>query len=320
MKLEDPVYGVENINEDVLKDLINSESTQRLKQIHQYGMPDEYYHKKNFSRYEHSVGVFILLKRLNASLEEQIAGLLHDTSHLAFSHVADWVFGDPIKEDLQDNYHSEFIKNSDIPTILGKYNFDYKEISNHKNFSLLEREIPSLCADRIDYSLRELKKEGFDTSDFVLNLMNKNGQIVFKNQRIAYKFAKEFLRLQNEHWNGIEARMRYFILSKILRKAVDNNIIYQEDFYKTDSEIIEKLKKSSDSYIIDNLDLLRNGFFIEEAGEGVNLPGKKFRYIDPEILFNGVIKRLSEVSCSFSSLLKEKLNPSKERRFICKEK
>ena len=76
MKINDAVYGEEEINESVLVDLIISKSVQRLKEISQFGMPDEYYYKKGFSRYEHSLGVMILLRRLNASLEEQIAGLL----------------------------------------------------------------------------------------------------------------------------------------------------------------------------------------------------------------------------------------------------
>ena len=39
------------------------------------------------THFEHSLGAFILVRRLDAALDEQIAALLHDASHTAFSHV-----------------------------------------------------------------------------------------------------------------------------------------------------------------------------------------------------------------------------------------
>lgn len=36
----------------------------------------------------------LLLRKLGASLEEQLASLLHDISTFAVSHVADWVFAE----------------------------------------------------------------------------------------------------------------------------------------------------------------------------------------------------------------------------------
>ena len=138
MKIKDLVYGLEEITETVLIELIESAPIQRLKEIAQLGLPDEYHYRGGFSRYEHSVGVMILLRRLGANLEEQIAGLLHDVSHTAFSHVVDWVIGDPEKEDYQDENHLKMIKNPVLPSILEKFGFDYEIIANHKNFSLLE--------------------------------------------------------------------------------------------------------------------------------------------------------------------------------------
>src|SRR4030043_89369 len=156
MKINDTLYGEERINEKVLIELINSNPVQRLKKLNQWGIPEKYYHKKKgFSRYEHSIGVLVLLRKLGADLSEQVAGLLHDVSHTAFSHVGDWVIGDLVKEDYQDKTHISFIRNSEIPSILERNNFSYIQISNIEDFSLLEREAPSLCADRIDYALRD---------------------------------------------------------------------------------------------------------------------------------------------------------------------
>ncbi|MCH8317407.1 MAG: hypothetical protein IIA88_02745 [Bacteroidetes bacterium] len=64
MKIIDRIYGEEEITEPILIELIESPALQRLKNISQLGMPQEYNYKKVFSRYEHSVGVLILLRRL----------------------------------------------------------------------------------------------------------------------------------------------------------------------------------------------------------------------------------------------------------------
>ena len=110
MEIKDRVYGVQKIEENVILDLINSNSLKRLKDISQLGMPDTYLSFPGFSRYEHSLGTMILLKKLGATLEEQVAGLLHDISHTPFSHVIDWVVGDPTKEDYQDKIFQEFLE------------------------------------------------------------------------------------------------------------------------------------------------------------------------------------------------------------------
>lgn len=297
MIIKDKIYGIEKIRELVLIDLINSKPLQRLKEIAQWGLPDEYYFKNGFSRYEHSIGVFFLLRKLNANLEEQIAGLTHDVSHTAFSHVVDSVIGNPEKEDYQDSIHKEFMKKSSIKNILDKYGFSFEKISKLENFSLLERKAPSLCADRIDYCLRELilDSEKDYVQNIFLDLENKNNQIVFRNQKTAEIFAKEYARLQRENWGGDQARTRYYLLANTLKKALEQKIISFEDFNKTDKYVLEKLNNSADKFILENLNLLRKGFNIVEDKNGIELK-KKFRYIDPEIALNGSFKKLSDLS------------------------
>ncbi|MFA5173913.1 MAG: HD domain-containing protein [Candidatus Pacearchaeota archaeon] len=317
MKIIDKVYGNEEIEEQVLIELINSKEVQRLKNISQMGLPQEYYHIPVYSRYEHSIGVLILLRRLNADLTEQIAGLLHDISHTAFSHVVDWVIGDPEKEDYQDKNHLITIQNSEIPTILKKYNLNYKEISELDKFSLLDQEIPSLCVDRIDYSLRELVEIfDFELIHAILrSLTNFNGQIVFDSSELAYEFAKGYLKLQKEHWAGNQAKIRYYLLAEILKKALEKKIIFLEDFKSTDKEIILKLINSKEANILNDLDKLKKRIFFEESNEGF-VAKKKFRYVDPEVLINHEIKKLSEISKEYSIFLEKEREDSKVEKRI----
>ena len=103
MDIKDEIYGEFKVAEPVLISLINSQPIQRLKGIDNYGIPKEMYQFPGFSRFDHSLGVLLLLRRLGAGIEEQVAGLLHDVSHTAFSHVVDWAIGDSEKEDLGFN-------------------------------------------------------------------------------------------------------------------------------------------------------------------------------------------------------------------------
>jgi len=313
MILEDKVYGKEEIREDVLIDLINSPSLERLKGVSQFGMPKEYYHLDGFSRYEHSLGALILLRRLNADLNEQIAGLLHDVSHTAFSHVVDWLIGDPTKEGYQDSIHEEMIRDSEIPEILGRSGFDYRKLSDIESFSLLEKPAPSLCVDRLDYAIREFPlRERKELSDKIISdLIVKNGQMAFKNVRIAEIFARGYAKLQRDHWAGDETRARYYLLTNALKIAIDKRVISLNDLKsKNDEEILNLLIQDSDNEILTFLELLRNGFKIRRSVEGIELK-KKFRYIDPEVSVNGFLKPLSAILPDYKKFLDSEKQDSK---------
>lgn len=317
MKIKDRVYGREEINEQVLIDLINSTVVQRLKEISQFGLPDKYYHLPTFSRFEHSVGVMILLRRLGAGLEEQIAGLLHDVSHTAFSHVIDWVIGDPTKEDHQDKTLLKTFEETEIKNILERHGFNCKKIAGVKSYSLLERPAPKLCADRVDYLLREIKflHSKQDAEKILKDLKNVNGKIILASIEAAELVAKYYVNLNKEHWAGEEAKARFYILANILKKAIKEKIISIEDMMKIDKEIIELLNRSKNKEILSGLRILRNGFYLKKTGKGGIILQKKFRYIDPEFFHNGKIIPLSE----FSEEYKETLEEERKRSIIKEE-
>ena len=238
--------------------------------------------------------------RINgASLKEQVAGLLHDTSHTAFSHVIDWVFGDPSKADFQDKLHEDKIKNSEIKNILEKHSFSPEEISNYSNFSLLEKKAPSLCADRIDYTLRETATRiNLEKARFCFReLINFNNSFAFKSEEAAKLFADLYAQCQKENWSGNESKARYHILADILKIALNKKIIYFQDFKRDDNFVVNLLKNSKDEDILNGLNLLKKGFLIKETDSDKKIELRsKFRYIDPEILLANKIVRLSDIS------------------------
>lgn len=280
-------------------------------------MPQEYYHKKVYSRFDHSLGVFLFLRKLGAGLDEQIAGLLHDISHTAFSHVIDWVIGDPTKEDYQDNKFLETLENSEIPPILERYKISIEKIGCLESFPLLEQEAPSLCADRIDYTLREfVYLEPKKVVSIIADLLITYGRLVFRTKESAEEFGKAYIFLQREHWGGDEARTRYYILSKILQVALDKKFLSIDDFSKTDNELLEILIKTGNEEISEGLKNLKNGFKIRLSDErGIQLKSK-FRYVDPEVLVGEKIITLSSISPEYKCLLDREIENSSNIRYI----
>jgi len=291
LTIEDRVYGSHKFSEPVLVELIQSDAVQRLKGIAQFGVPDIWYHKKGFFRFEHDVGVAMLLARLGASIEEQIAGLLHDVSHTAFSHVIDYVVGSIKNEDFQDNAHFDVISSDlQIPSILKKYGFDVNGFRLLDNFTLLERSEPELCADRVDYALRELAIDG--EKEVVKICVNGitafEGKMCFKTKNTAKLFGVRFLDLHKNHWAGWEAVARYYTLAEALKEALKINLISLEDFRKDDAYLVKMLEGSDNPKIREIIGKLLNGKIVNVKME------KKLRHVDPCYLENNKLMKLSE--------------------------
>lgn len=306
MLLKDNVYGKFNIKESVLIELLRAPSILRLKKISQYGVPDKYYHHENYSRYEHGVGVMLLLRKLGATLEEQVAGLLHDISVLAFSHISDWVFsgGRDGIESYHDSLHEEFVKKTEIPDIFKKYDFVLERILDEDNFSLLEKKIPDLCADRVDYSLREFRYRSNPkiVSRCLKALVNYNGEIVFNDQKAALLFASGFLELQTKHWGGYESVFRYHLFSKALETAMEKRVINKKDFYKDESFVLSKVE-GADGEIKRLLALLKKRNLKNVERNSGKRVFKKFRYVDPKVISDGKLVRLSVLDSKFRRLI-----------------
>lgn len=306
MVLRDNVYGKFDIKEPVLIELLRAPSILRLKKISQYGVPDKYYHHKNYSRYEHSVGVMLLLRRLGATLEEQVAGLLHDISVLAFSHITDWVFsgGRDGIESYHDSIHEEFVKKTEIPKILKRYDFVLERILDEDNFSLLEKKIPDLCADRVDYALREFKYwlNPKIVGRCLESLINYNGEVVFNDQEVAFLFASGFLELQTKHWGGYEAVFRYHLFSRALEIALEKRVVNKKDFYKDEPFILSKVERA-DGEIKKILALLKEGDLKEIERNSGREVYKKFRYVDPKVISDGKSVKLSILNPKIKRLI-----------------
>src|SRR3989344_2921489 len=301
MKYTDRVYGNFEITEPLILELINSSILQRLKEIDQAGYFEPYFPGTAHSRFEHSIGVYLLLKNYNAPAEEQIAGLIHDVSHSAFSHCIDYVF-------------DEFVRKSEIPKILKKYNFGLEYILDDKNFPLKEKDLPDLCADRIDYSLRNAVVFGEIENGkyFIDNLTTKDGKWILKKFESAKKYAELFLKLNTDYYSGLPSAVMFKTVGDYLRYALSKNYISETDLYTTDKIVLGKIEPhiKIDSKLSLLFDRMNNkiGF----KNNPTNYDGKVFcksRVVNPLCWHNGKIKRFSEIEPGWADIIKEESKP-----------
>ncbi|MFP3375900.1 HD domain-containing protein [Bacillus sp. SIMBA_069] len=300
MIISDVLYGEFEVDQ-VLEELILSKSVQRLKGIHQAGASYLMNEKWNVTRFDHSVGVMLLIKKLGGSVEEQMAGLLHDVSHTAFSHVIDYVF-DNRNESYHEEIFSSVVKNSEIPAILAKYGYNYEDILlDDSKWKLLERPAPELCADRVDYTLRDMYTYGYisleEAQDFLDDLIPVDGKMVLQNIEMAEWFTETyykevidfFMKPMNIYGNDM--------LAKTLKLALHKKVIHADDFLLEDDELISKLQLCNDPEVEALLRKVHPNVKVKEDRNEYDLHQKnKVRLIDPPLLHEGEVIHSSVVS------------------------
>ncbi len=309
MLIEDAVYGDREVEEEVLKELIESRPLQRLKDIHQAGPQPFFMDKYPMTRFEHSVGVMLLLSDHNASLEEQIAGLLHDVPHTAFSHTVDFVY-DTDEHDYHDRFLEKVVKDSEIPEILERHGLDVDYILDESNFGLLERDAPDLCADRIDYFLRDSKRYGdWKVHHFVDSLTTAEGMFVLEDKETAIEYGKKYAEADEEWWANPKEVVLTEIFAQAVKEALKQDILTEEELFGTDEEVMEKLRDSDNELIQEKLQLLDDGFEIELDAEDPDMEvTTKARAVDPPVLVDGEVRKASK----FSEDLERKIEEHKE--------
>lgn len=316
LKINDRIYGLQEITDSAAIELIDSKVLQRLKGISQEGTYS-LTHGYDITRLEHSIGVYLLLKKFNASRKEQLAGLIHDVNHPVFSHVCDFVFGSQAEEDFQDRHFKEFINETELPGILEKHGFNVMELLDLHSFKLLERKIPELCADRIDYLLRSLLVQKLASHEKVKEFLNAltvpKDYFVFNDKTLAKEFALLFIKVNNEYYASPYGTAMFCLLADAMKLGLKKGIISKTDLFSTDEFVYGKLADSKDSEIINKLELISKETVVKEDNKVFDYcTVKKQRFVDPGILLEGNVKRLSELDERFNKALKRFKKSRKE--------
>lgn len=296
----DFLYGAFKL-EPVLAELIASAPVQRLKGVHQGGaiylVRDEW----NVTRYEHSLGTMLLVRRLGGSVEEQVAALLHDVSHTAFSHVTDHVFGHK-EEDYHEKIFASVVEQSEIPALLAKHGLDGRAIlSDMEQWPILEKAAPDLCADRLDYTLRDIHYyfgvPQEEVERFVSSLRFEQGVLCTDSLEQAEWFVKQYYDLVIGLFLHPLNIYSYDRLAKALQAALEHGVITRDDLLADDETVMRKMKASGHPRVLQHLAGLHTGVQVTEDETDYEIHKKlKPRLIDPLVWEKGSLRRASELS------------------------
>lgn len=322
MIVEDVLYGSYEV-EEVLATLILSEEIQRLKDVHMAGPAFLINPTWNETRYEHSIGVMLLIKRFGGTIEEQIAGLLHDVSHTAFSHVIDLVLSNKA-DDYHEQIKAKLIEDSAIPALLNQYGFDYRQILfDDEQWGLLEQKAPLLCCDRIDYTLREVYRyfsvplQGIQYFLNSIKIIKK--QIVLESVYLADWFIEQYRKVVIDFFYDPQNSCSYEWMSKAIQLGLANEEIILDDLMMTDSAFLKKLKSTGSTEILQllgNMDHPPEYRVCSSEDDYDIQQQKKIRFVDPLVRLPDKIVPVSKVSKTAQVKIDKMLNESKKGIFI----
>ncbi len=185
-----------------------------------------------------------------------------------------------------------------------------------ENFPLKEKDLPDLCADRIDYSLKTaviFGELGEADKNFLLeNLTVENNNWVFKNFENAKKYADLFLKLNTEYYAGFTSAVMFRTVGDYLRYALQKGYINEDDLYTTDKAVLSKIEKYHDKDERFNLLFQRMNKKVSCINNPRDYDAKVFcksRIVDPLFKYEGTMRRVSEIDTKWGIILERESKP-----------
>lgn len=307
--IQDELHGQSyDITEPPLLDLLRSSVLLRLFSVGQHGITGLFELTPLVTRLEHSIGAMLLVRRVGGSVPEQASALLHDISHTVLSHVMDWALCGA-GESYHEVHKQRFVDTTELPALLDRHSLgdgrpDGPGVLHEEEFPLVERDAPRLCADRLDYGLRDSVAFGKlsrpDAQVIVSSLCawpdttSPERALVLDDPEAAAILARAYLASDRDIWSN-PAHVRMASRAGALIGAVVSSGRLPDDVLWTmsDKEFWVALRSAANPEEQETMDEI-------EAEATLECPGKippqtKVRTIDPDVLVDGGLKPLTEV-------------------------
>ena len=264
----------------------------------------------SYSRFEHSLGVALIVWKFTQVPAQAMAGLLHDISTPVFAHVVDFLKGDYLKQEATEADTERFILSSpDLLCTLEQHGLSLSSVKDYHIYPIADNDSPKLSADRLEYSLGNMVNYGFtdiaaarELYDDLCVDTNEFGEpeLMFQHQNCAAAFAQNALRCAKVYVSD-EDRYSMQYLAELLRDALSLHIISASDLNGTETQMIRKLLlNESTAHRWNNFRQLSIIEFSLEQPVGTEwrqIYAKK-RYIDPYVKDHG---RLSALDPTFAT-------------------
>ena len=189
-------------------------------------------------------------------------------------------------------------------------------ILDDTNFPLKERKLPDLCADRIDYILRDAAvSHEMDSlqKDYVLAHLHAEKGIWFFDDLASAQFFKDLFRqMDKKYYASIDAAAMHVTVGFYLRHALEEKYINWDDLYTTDCLVLDKiaLHHGHDGklrLLFERMNM-KYGFFNDPDNYHAHTHCKS-RLVDPLFLDGENLKRVSDVDPGWAEIMKSGLEP-----------
>ncbi|WP_066310190.1 HD domain-containing protein [Bacillus sp. FJAT-29814] len=238
---KDPVHRYVHVQDKVIWDLVGTKEFQRLRRIKQLGTTFLTFHGAEHSRFNHSLGVYEIVRRIIDDVFEGrpewndddrlltlCAALLHDLGHGPFSHAFERVFD----FDHEDFTRAIILGDTEVNQVLTQVSPDFpakvaEVIAKTSEKKLVVSLISSqIDADRMDYLQRDAYFTGVSYGQFdmerILRVMRpREDQVVIKKSGM-HAVEDYIMSRYQMYWQVYfhpVSRSAEVILTKILHRA-----------------------------------------------------------------------------------------------------
>ncbi len=281
----DRVYGRVAIDDPRIQALVESPSFTRLERVRQAGPSALVFPYKTVTRHEHSLGVHHLLVRLGAGPREQVAGLLHDIAHTAFSHAVDFVYNSD-EQDHHERIKPAVLHRPDLEGPLRDLGFAPEEFYDDSIYPLLEQPLPWLCADRLDYFLRDSLACEVSTPQSVARTLDSltviDGVIAFTDPDVARDATERYALMNRDFWASHTESYIYNEFGEALREALRLGELDESTLLEDDQAVLARLQASRSRLVGEKLANVLN-FQPSKLTDYVPRIIPKQRWLDPPV-------------------------------------
>lgn len=267
-----------------------------------------------YSRFDHSMGVGLIVWHFTGSEAQSIAGALHDIATPVFAHTVDFLMGDHLTQEATESRTAELIEASpELQAILTELGLTTDTVADYHRYPIADNDSPRLAADRLEYTLGNLYNYGFGALEEVQALYedlcvgaNEDGnpELTFQTPEKATAFTE--LALQASHvYVADEDRFSMEMLASLLRLGLERGVLQPEHLHATEPEVIQQLLHDPTCAAkwqqFRSFSAVRQETERPEHGCWIRVPAK-LRCIDPLVRDNG---RVSQWSGRCRALLEE---------------
>ncbi len=234
-----------------------------------------------------------------------MAALLHDVSHTAFSHVIDYVFDGHDSQSYHEDMKESYVAGTDLPAVLARHGYNWLDFLQEERFPLLEQPSPALCADRLDYFLRDSLDLGLASADEVQSALSHvavhQGRVAVDDVSTARWLGYTFIQADQVSWANFREVGLYELTARAIKTGQRLGAITEADIWSTDEQIWARLRMCDDPELQRQVGLIspHTQFAWDEANPTFRI-STKLRTIDPDVLVDGRLRPLSAIDGEFA--------------------